>query len=167
VSALAPYKRLDVAVDAFSRLGWPLTVIGRGAEEARLRRRAGPSVRFLGWLDDAALRAAVARCRAFVFPAEEEFGIAPLEAMAAGRPVIAFGRGALTETVVDGVTGLFFRDQTPEALIDALRRFEVTCFRPEKIRAHALRFGEARFRAEMRAFVDECLAGHREGRPAC
>jgi hypothetical protein len=68
---------------------------------------------------------------------------------------------------VDGVTGLFFRDQTPEALIDALRRFEVTCFRPEKIRAHALRFGEARFRAEMRAFVDECLAGHREGRPAC
>jgi glycosyltransferase involved in cell wall biosynthesis len=102
-----------------------------------------------------------------VFPAEEEFGIAPLEAMAAGRPVIAFGRGALTETVVDGVTGLFFRDQTPEALIDALRRFEVTCFRPEKIRAHALRFGEARFRAEMRAFVDECLAGHREGRPAC
>jgi glycosyltransferase involved in cell wall biosynthesis len=167
VSALAPYKRLDVAVDAFSRLGWPLTVIGRGSEEARLRQRAGPSVRFLGWLDDAALRAAVARCRAFVFPAEEEFGIAPLEAMAAGRPVIAYGRGALTETVVEGVTGLFFRDQTPEALIDALRRFEVTGWSPEKIRAHALRFGEARFRAEMRAFVDECLAAPREGRLAC
>jgi len=167
VSALAPYKRLDVAVDAFSRLGWPLTVIGRGPEGARLRQRAGPSVRFLGWLDDAALRAAVARCRAFVFPAEEEFGIAPLEAMAAGRPVIAYGRGALTETVVEGVTGLFFRDQTPEALIDALRRFEVTGWSPEKIRAHALRFGEARFRAEMRAFVDECLAAPREGRPAC
>jgi glycosyltransferase involved in cell wall biosynthesis len=167
VSALAPYKRLDVAVDAFSRLGWPLTVIGRGSEEARLRQRAGPSVRFLGWLDDAALRAAVARCRAFVFPAEEEFGIAPLEAMAAGRPVIAYGRGALTETVVEGVTGLFFRDQTPEALIDALRRFEVTGWSPEKIRAHALRFGEARFRAEMSAFVDECLAAPREGRLAC
>jgi glycosyltransferase involved in cell wall biosynthesis len=167
VSALTPYKRLDVAVDAFTRLGWPLSVIGRGGEEIRLRRRAGPTVRFLGWLDDAALRAAVARCRGFVFPAEEEFGIAPLEAMAAGRPVIAYGRGALTETVVEGVTGLFFREQTPEALIDALQRFEVTGWSPEKIRAHALRFGEARFRTEMRAFVDDCLTAHRERRPAC
>jgi glycosyltransferase involved in cell wall biosynthesis len=162
VSALAPYKRLDVAVEAFTRLAWPLVVIGSGPEGARLRQRAGPTVRFLGWQDDTAIRAAVARCRAFVFPGEEEFGIAPLEAMAAGRPVIAYGRGALTETVVDGVTGLFFREQTAQALIDALRRFEVTGWSPEKIRAHALRFGEARFRAEMAGFVDECLAAHRE-----
>jgi glycosyltransferase involved in cell wall biosynthesis len=168
VSALAPYKRLDVAVDAFTRLGRPLVVIGRGPEAARLRRRAGPTVRFLGWQDDAALQAAVARCRAFVFPAEEEFGIAPLEAMAAGRPVIAYGRGALAETVVDGVTGVLFREQTPEALIDALRRFDVTGWSAEKIRGHALRFGEARFRDEMRAFVDGCLAAApREGRRAC
>ncbi len=167
VSALAPYKRLDVAVDAFTRLGWPLTVVGRGPEEARLRRRAGPSVRFVGWQDDAALRRLVARCRAFVFPAEEEFGIAPLEAMAAGRPVIAYGRGALAETVVDGVTGLFFHEQTPAALVDALRRFEVSGWSPEKIRAHALRFGEARFRQEMRAFVEAALATHREAGPGC
>lgn len=167
VSALTPYKRLDVLVDAFTRLAWPLELIGTGPEEPRLRRRAGPTVRFLGWRDDAALRAALARCRAFVFPAEEEFGIAPLEAMAAGRPVIAYGRGALTETVVDGVTGLFFREQTPQALIDALRRFEVTGWSAEKIRAHALRFGEARFQAELRAFVEECLAAHREGARAC
>ncbi|MBI4013387.1 MAG: glycosyltransferase [Candidatus Rokubacteria bacterium] len=167
VSALTPYKRLDVAVDAFTRLGWPLELIGVGSEEARLRRRAGPTVRFLGWQDDVALRAALARCRAFVFPAEEEFGIAPLEAMAAGRPVIAYGRGALTETVVDGVTGLLFREQTPEALVDALRRFEVTGWSAEKIRAHALRFGEARFRAEMRAFVEECVAARRERTRAC
>lgn len=159
VSALAPYKRLDVAVDAFTRLGWPLDVVGTGPEAARLRRRAGPSIRLLGWQDDAALRVAYARCRAFVFPAEEEFGIAPLEAMAAGRPVIAYGHGALTETVVDGVTGLFFREQTAEALVDALRRFEVTGWSPEKIRAHALRFGEAQFRAEFEGFVGACLAG--------
>jgi glycosyltransferase involved in cell wall biosynthesis len=161
VSAFAPYKRLDVAVDAFTRLGWPLTVIGAGDDEARLRARAGRTVRFLGWQDDAALREAYARCQAFVFPAEEEFGIAPLEAMAAGRPVIAYGRGALTETVVDGVTGLFFREQTPEALIDALRRFEVTGWSAEKIRAQALRFGEPRFRAEMEHFVADCLASRR------
>ena len=167
VSALAPYKRLDVAIDAFTRLGWPLIVIGTGPEEARLRRRAGPTVRFLGWQGDEAVRAAVARCRAFVFPGEEEFGIAPLEAMAAGRPVIAYARGALTETGVDGVTGLFFDAQTPEALIDALRRFEVTGWSAEKIRAHALRFGEGRFRAEFAAFVEDCLGTPRTERPAC
>jgi glycosyltransferase involved in cell wall biosynthesis len=166
VSAFAPYKRLDVAVDAFTRLGWPLAVIGAGDDEARLRRRAGPTVRFLGWQDDAALRTAYQRSRAFVFPAEEEFGIAPLEAMASGRPVIAYGRGALTETVVEGVTGLFFREQTPDALVDALRRFEVTGWSSEKIRAHAVRFGEARFAAEMRAYVEECLATP-EARRAC
>ena len=108
-------------------------------------------MRFLGWQPDEAVRQAVARCRAFLFPGEEEFGIAPLEATAAGRPVIAYGRGALTETVVDGVTGLFFREQTADALIDALERGEVTGWSAEKIRAHALRFGEEAFRAEMTA----------------
>lgn len=167
VSAFAPYKRLDVAVDAFSRLGWRLDVIGAGPEEARLRRRAGPTIRFLGRQDDAALRRAYARCRAFIFPAEEEFGIAPLEAMAAGRPVIAYRRGALTETLVEGVSGLFFDEQTPEALIDALHRFEARSFGPETIRAHALRFGETRFRDEMQAFVEASLAAHRGAPRPC
>jgi glycosyltransferase involved in cell wall biosynthesis len=167
VSALTPYKRLDVAVDAFTRLGWPLTVIGTGPEAARLRRRAGPTVRFLGWQDDRALRAAYARCRALVFPGEEEFGIAPLEAMAAGRPVIAYGRGSLRETSVDGVTGLFFAEQTPAALIDALQRFTLTAWDSDKIRAHAERFGPATFQAEMRAFVDHALAGRLQGVAAC
>ena len=154
VSALTPYKRLDVAVDAFTRLGWPLVVIGAGPERARLQRRAGPTVRFLGWQDDQTLRRAYQGCRAFVFPGEEEFGIAPLEALAAGRPVLAFAHGALTETVVDGVSGLFFHEQTPEALIDALRRFEVSGWSPEKIRGHARHFAEPAFRAEMGAFVE-------------
>jgi glycosyltransferase involved in cell wall biosynthesis len=167
VSALTPYKRIDVAVDACTRLGRRLDVIGAGAELARLRRRAGPTVRFLGWQPDAVVRDAVARCRAFLFPGEEEFGIAPLEAAAAGRPVIAYARGALTETVVDGVTGLFFREQTPAALIDALARSEVTGWSPEKIRAHALRFGEEPFRRDMAAVVDAALGAGQEARAAC
>jgi glycosyltransferase involved in cell wall biosynthesis len=164
VSALTPYKRLDVAVDAFTRLGRRLDVIGAGPEFRRLRRRAGPTVRFLGWQPDEVVQRAVARCRAFVFPGEEEFGIAPLEASAAGRPVVALARGALTETVVDGVTGVFFHEQTPEALIDALRRLDVTGWSAEKIRAHALRFGEEAFRAEMTAFLRAAgAAGPRAG----
>jgi glycosyltransferase involved in cell wall biosynthesis len=167
VSALTPYKRVDVVVDACTRLGRRLDVIGAGSELSRLRRRAGPTVRFLGWQPDEAVQQAVARCRAFLFPGEEEFGIAPLEATAAGRPVVAYGRGALTETVVDGVTGLFFREQTADALIDAIGRAEVTGWSPEKIRAHALRFGEAVFRAEMAAFVEAALGAGREARAAC
>jgi glycosyltransferase involved in cell wall biosynthesis len=167
VSALVPYKRIDVAVDAFTRLGWPLDVVGIGPELGRLRRRAGPTVRFLGWLDDESLRARYASCRAFIFPAEEEFGIAPLEAMAAGRPVVAYARGALTETSIDGVTGLFFEQQTPDDLIDALRRFELHGWDPEKIRDHTLRFGEPRFREEMQALVDACHTGNRPEARAC
>jgi len=167
VSALAPYKRLDIAVDACTRLGRRLDVIGSGPELARLRRRAGPTVRFLGWQPDEAVREAVARCRAFLFPGEEEFGIAPLEATAAGRPIIAYARGALTETVVDGMTGLFFREQTPAALIDALERSEVTGWSAQKIRTHALRFSEETFRAEMSAWVDAALGAGREAPAAC
>jgi glycosyltransferase involved in cell wall biosynthesis len=167
VSALTPYKRLDLAVEACTRLGRRLDVIGTGSELARLRRRAGPTVRFLGWQPDEVVREAVARCRAFLFPGEEEFGIAPLEATAAGRPVIAYGRGALTETVVDGVTGLFFREPTTAALIDALERGEVTGWSAEKIRAHALRFSEETFRTEMTALVAGALGTGREARAAC
>jgi len=167
VSALTPYKRMDIAVDACTRLGRRLDVIGTGPELARLRRRAGPTVRFLGWQPDEAVREAVARCRAFLFPGEEEFGIAPLEATAAGRPVIAYGRGALTETVVDGVTGLFFHEPTATALIDALERGEVTGWSAEKIRAHALRFSEEAFHGEMTALVAGALGTRREARAAC
>jgi len=167
VSALTPYKRLDIAVDACTKLGRPLDVIGTGSELARLRRRAGPTVRFLGWQPDEVVRQAVARCRAFLFPGEEEFGIAPLEATAAGRPVIAYGRGALTETVVDGVTGLFFREPTVAALIDALERSEVTGWSAEKIREHALRFSEDVFRTEMTTLVAGALGTRREAAAVC
>ena len=167
VSALTPYKRLDLAVDACTRLGRRLDVIGTGPELARLRRHAGPTVRFLGWQPDDTVRDAVARCRAFLFPGEEEFGIAPLEATAAGRPVIAYGRGALTETVEDGVTGLFFHEPTVAALIDALERGDVTGWSAEKIRAHALRFSEETFRTEMGALVTRALGTSHKVAAAC
>ena len=171
VSAFAPYKRIDVAVEAFTRMGKPLIVIGTGQEERRLRALAGPSITFLGWQPDTVLREHYTRCRALVFPGEEDFGIVPLEAMACGRPVIAYGKGGAGETGLDGVTGLFFHEQTPEALMAAVRRFEGMAFDSGAIRAHAERFARRRFLDEMAAFVEECLDAHRrkqkEGSTSC
>jgi glycosyltransferase involved in cell wall biosynthesis len=145
-------------VEAFTRSGRPLVVIGDGATRA-LRASAGRNVRFLGAVDDATLAEALARCRALIFPGVEDFGIIPLEAMASGRPVIAYRRGGATETVVEGRTGLFFNEQTPEALMAAVERFEArtASFDPAAIRAHAARFDRPVFLRSMRAFVDRCL----------
>jgi len=162
VSAFAPYKRIDLAVEAFSRMGKRLVAIGTGQEERRLRAMAGPSITFLGWQPDSVLREHYTRCRALIFPGEEDFGIVPLEAMACGRPVIAYGRGGAAETGVDGLTGLFFDEQTPAALAAALERFETMTFAPWAIRAHAERFGRRRFLDEVAAFVEECLDEHRQ-----
>ncbi|MFQ5889924.1 MAG: glycosyltransferase family 4 protein [Gemmatimonadota bacterium] len=163
LSELVRYKRPDLAVEAFNRLGKPLVVIGEGEELAGLRRLAGPTVRLLGRQPFAAIRDHYARCRALIFPGEEDFGIVPVEAMAAGRPVIAFGRGGARETVVDGVTGLFFDEQTPEALCEAVRRFEAEegRFSSERIREHARGFDRAVFKERMRASIERLL----ESRP--
>jgi len=168
-SQLVGYKRADVAVRAFAGTGRTLLVAGEGPELAALRRIATPNVQFLGRVSDADLERLYARCRALVFCAEEDFGIVPLEAMASGRPVIAFGRGGACETVVDGTTGLFFDAQTPEALRAALDRFEAmeASFDPAVIRRHAEGFARARFVGEMRGLIEAWL--HERGlgdRPA-
>jgi glycosyltransferase involved in cell wall biosynthesis len=157
---LVPYKRADVAVEAFTRMGKPLVVIGEGPERRRLEPAAGPSVRFVGWQPDEVVRERLAACRALVFPGEEDFGIVPVEAQMAGRPVIAYGRGGALETVIDGKTGLFFDRPEPEALIEAVTRFESaeTAFRRANIRRNALRFRRQVFLTRFREFVSAKLA---------
>ncbi|MGO9832048.1 MAG: glycosyltransferase [Myxococcaceae bacterium] len=160
VGALAPYKRLDVALEAFRRLGAPLWVAGEGPDARRLRHARPPSVRWLGPVADAQLPALYRGARALVFPGEEDFGIVPLEAMASGRPVLALGRGGALETVT-GETGLFFQEATPEALLAALQRFEAfeKGFRPEAARQRALLFGPEPFHAGIRRAVEPLLGG--------
>ncbi len=124
VGELVSYKRPDLAVDAFNRLQKPLVMIGGGPELNRLKNQAGPSIRILGQVPFEVLKSHLARCRALVFPGEEDFGIVPVEAMASGRPVIAYARGGVLDTVVDGQTGLLFHEPRADSLMDAVHRFE-------------------------------------------
>lgn len=160
-SRLKPYKRIDLAVAAFNRLGKRLVVAGDGPERRRLQRMAGPTVSFLGRVSDEELRDRYRRCRAFVFPTEEDYGLTPLEAMACGAPVIAFGKGGALETVVDGKTGLFFGEQTPASLAAAVGRFEAMTFDPAAIRKHAAAFDQDVFAQQLTAVIAEAWRAHR------
>lgn len=155
-SRLVPYKRIDLIVDAFNRLpGRRLVVIGDGPEMNKLRAKAGPNVTLMGYQPAAVLRDHMQRARAFVFAAEEDFGIVPVEAQACGTPVIAFGRGGVTETVVPGRTGLLFPHQTVGSLVEAVREFEAEPdWNPRAIRQHAERFSAERFRAQFESLVE-------------
>jgi len=157
VGRLIPYKRVDLAVAAFNQTGLPLLIVGDGRDRPTLEQMAQPNVRFLGRLPDDEMRRLMARCRAFIFPGEEDFGITPLEAQAAGRPVIAYAGGGALETIVEGETGLFFREQTPESLADVVRRFDDRQFDPARIRANAERFDVARFREKLTALLARLL----------
>lgn len=169
--ALTSYKRVDLAVRAATRLGRPLVVIGEGPEEKRLRKIAGPNVTFTGWLEDDAVFEILAGARALLFPGEEDFGIVPVEMIAAGIPVIAYGKGGALDTVVHcpeapaRSTGLFFDSQTSEALAAAILEFEAreAFFDPQFMTADAERFNAERFRLEMKSAVDHVLAA--AGRP--
>jgi glycosyltransferase involved in cell wall biosynthesis len=163
VSALVPYKRLDVAVDAATRLGVPLDVVGTGPDLPRLRARAGAAVTFLGSVDGDALRTLYRRARALLMPAEEDFGIAPVEAMACGRPVIAFGRGGALETIVPDITGVLTDAQSVEAFTDAMASFQHQAWDPIRIRRHAEQFSAAGFE---KGFADAVHALALETGPA-
>jgi glycosyltransferase involved in cell wall biosynthesis len=159
VSRLIPYKRIDLAVQCFTELGLPLWIGGNGRDRANLEAMAGPNVRFLGYVPDEDLGQLMARCRAFVFPGLEDFGITPVQAMAAGRPVIAYAGGGALDYVLDGVTGVFFHEQTTESLVEAVRQFDEAAFDPAAIRAHAQRFDVAAFRSRMWDFIQEQMRG--------
>jgi glycosyltransferase involved in cell wall biosynthesis len=150
VGAFAPYKRIDIAIDAFNRLGLPLLIVGSGQDKDRLARAAGKTIDFVGPLSNSAIADLYSKCRAFVFPGKEDFGITPLEAMAAGAPVIAFGEGGAAETVTS-TTGILFRPQTVEALMDAVLKLEKreAVFTEADCRARAREFSKARFQREL------------------
>ncbi|MGB0064716.1 MAG: glycosyltransferase [Terracidiphilus sp.] len=146
LSRLNAYKRIDLAVEACARTGRKLVVIGDGPDRERLRRMAGPSVSFLGRLPDAAVNRYAARCRALIFPGEEDFGMTPLEVNAAGRPVVAFNAGGATETVIEGLNGVLFGTQTVESLIGGLERLEAQSWDSASIRRNAQRYDIEVFR---------------------
>ena len=163
VARLMPYKRIDLAVDAFSRLGIPLKIVGKGRDESQLRARAGRNVEFVGNVSDAELKQLYARCRGFVFPGEEDFGIAPLEANASGRPVVAYAGGGALDTVADGQTGVLFERQDVDSLIGAVRRAEAIDWDSDELRQHARKFDRQVFRDQLLAFVGESVAAHAAG----
>jgi glycosyltransferase involved in cell wall biosynthesis len=161
VSRLVRYKRVDMAIDACNRLKRRLLIVGAGPEAARLRAKAGPTIEFLGNRSDGEVATLYARCKAFLFPGFEDFGITPLEAQAAGRPVVAFGRGGATETVVDEVTGVLFPEQSVEGLIDAIERLDRLSVAPTACRENAMRFDVSVFRQRMSAAIQAAAAGER------
>jgi glycosyltransferase involved in cell wall biosynthesis len=145
MSALVPYKRIDLAVKVCTSRGWPLVVVGQGSEEKRLRAMAGPTVSFKGWIPDEEIPSYYEKAKALLFPGKEDFGIVPVESMASGCPVIAFGEGGILDTVKDGETGVFFHEQTEEALEAAIESFEKMSFDPQGLRAQANQFSKDRF----------------------
>ena len=144
-SALVPYKKIDLALAAYARLDRRLKIVGTGTEFSRLKAMATSNVEFLGWQPDEALLDLYRRCRLLVFPGEEDFGIVPLEVQACGRPVVAYGRGGVLETVRDGVSGIFFGKQTPDALRDAIDRAGSIAWDRQSIRDHVEPFGIQHF----------------------
>ena len=153
VSALVPYKKIDLAVAAYNRLGWPLKIVGDGPEYRALRKPAGSNVEFLGPLGADDLLRLYRGARAFILPGEEDFGIAVLEAQACGTPVVAYSRGGARETVLEGKTGLFFDEPTPESLLAALDKLKGLTFNKSIVRTHALGFSRDIFKEAMTSYL--------------
>lgn len=154
VSRLIPYKKIDLVIEACNQLQLPLVIIGDGYDRPRLQELAGPSVQLLGFQPDEVIQNYYAQCKGFILAGEEDFGITPLEAQAHGKPVIAFGKGGALETVIEGKTGLFFKEQSVESLMQALQNFNEANFNSYQIRNHAHTFNEDRFKIAMRESID-------------
>jgi glycosyltransferase involved in cell wall biosynthesis len=154
VGALEPYKRVDLAIDAFRQWKRPLKIVGKGTMLEVLKKEAPDHVEFLGWRSDEEIRSLYHQARGLIFPGEEDFGIVPLEAQACGCPVIAYGVGGVKETVKDGETGVFFNETTIESLLQALTKFEKMSWERPKLRGQAERFSRPRFRCEMEKYLN-------------
>jgi len=155
VSRLIPYKRIDLAVQAFNRLGLPLVIAGDGRDRETLEALAGPTITFMGYVPDEDLPDLYARCRAYVLPGVEDFCITPVQAQAAGRPVIAYSAGGALDTVIDGETGVFFHEPTPDSLAAAVRAFDPGSVRPDDCIQNAARFDASIFKQQLTEFIEE------------
>jgi glycosyltransferase involved in cell wall biosynthesis len=158
VSALVPYKRVELAIAAARRARVPLTIVGDGPERARLEALADHHITFLGWRTNEEIRALYRSAIATILPGEEDFGIVPVESQACGRPVVALGRGGVLDTVIDGETGVLFREDNEASLTDALRRAAAHSWDAAGIRRHAERFSGDRFAREIMTIIDEVMA---------
>ncbi|MEM9809320.1 MAG: glycosyltransferase family 4 protein [Cyanobacteria bacterium P01_D01_bin.56] len=167
VSRFVPYKRVDLTVQAFNQLGLPLVVIGDGSDWSRIQAMAGANIRLLGHQPNSVVTDYMQRCKGFIFPAEEDFGITPVEAQAAGAPVIAFGRGGVTETVIHGKTGVLFPEQTVNSLEQAINSFEMGMYElnPEQSRRQAEKFSIEQFHQHFRACIEQTYTGFLQGNP--
>jgi glycosyltransferase involved in cell wall biosynthesis len=164
VGRLIAYKRHDIAIEAFNRLGLPLKIIGRGPELANLKKNARKNIEFLERVNDKDLAQYYAQAKAFIFPQEEDFGIVAIEAMASGRPIIAYRGGDIVEHLESGKMGIFFDQQTPEALIDAIKKFDTIAFDEDIIRQHALRFDMEIFKRTIKDYIDKEYTNHMRDR---
>lgn len=160
LSRLVQYKKIDIAIEAFNELGFPLVIIGTGPEEVKLKRLAKSNVTFLGRLSDEEIKKYYAEAKAFIFPGEEDFGITPVEAQASGTPVIAYGKGGVTETVRDNLTGVLFYNQTKESLIDAIKKFELMNFDKNLITNNATQFDSSQFKSKFMSFFQKVVINH-------
>lgn len=158
------YKRYDIVIDAFNALSLPLKIIGKGPEMKGLKKRSNDNIEFLGYLKDNEMSGYFQRCKAFIFPSEEDFGITPLEAMASGRPVIAYRGGGALETVIEGKTGLFFNEQDPQSIINIIKSFDENIFDPVLIRGHAAKFDKEIFKKKIKSFIDKKYMEFKDGK---